>query len=188
MSAHRKRSKQERDEARRQWLLHQKEHEKESAWRWARIAAFEKLGPVSDAQFEEFLEKWGLRLTPAQLFMAKRWKDQPPPRESGPFKCKKINDYDKKALIDLVASYIPLDPHHRRLLAGELRRLWFPNAERDRRLEREVQNFLIEIVKDALLKQGMTAAEADREIIKIKLLGINSIHALHKRMHRAAGK
>jgi hypothetical protein len=115
-------------------------------------------------------------LSPALEFVRKRLNKVP---HDDP----QFNTKWKKAIVDLVASNVPLDPRTRSLLAGELRRLYFPNDERDKRAKRRTELVSIELYKQHLLSLGMTAAEADREIAASH--GFRTVGALRKHMQRA---
>src|SRR5207253_2608507 len=104
-------SKQQRSEARRQWLLEKKDRE----WREAKLAELAKQGEVTDAQLEE-LGLVRLQLQPTTEFMRERLRGISPDDPQ-------LQSKYKQATIDLVASDIPLDPSFRRLLAGDLCRL-----------------------------------------------------------------
>jgi hypothetical protein len=92
--------------------------------------------------------------------------------------------YKKKwqqATIDLVASDVPLDPLMRHLIAGELRGLYFPNVERDRRERRRLEIATIESQKQLLRGRGMTAKEIEQAIAES--FGI-SVDGLRKKIQR----
>jgi hypothetical protein len=86
-----------------------------------------------------------------------------------------------------VASDIPLDPQFRSLLAGDLRRLYFPNTERDRRAKAQLESAFVEDFKCHLESAGMSPAEAEREIVRTagRSLGIKTVFGLRKRLQRA---
>jgi hypothetical protein len=166
----RRMSKQERVEARRQFQ-EEREHRKRLE---AQIAELEKLRV--DVQPEETLGLTVAPMSPALDFIRRRLNKVPPDDPQSDAKW-------QQAVIDLVASNIPLDPRTRSLLAGELSRLYFPNAERDRRARRRIESAAIEDLKRELLRRGMTAAEVEREVAQT--FGI-SVPALRKRTQRAA--
>jgi hypothetical protein len=99
----------------------------------------------------------------------------------------KPGDFDhmfRQALVNLVASNIPLDHHIRSHIAGELRRLYFPEAERakhDRQAKRRDEAVMIEIIKRTLESSGLMVKEIEAEIARA--VGI-SVAALRKRMQR----
>jgi hypothetical protein len=98
-----------------------------------------------------------------------------------------IDSKSYHAIIDLVASDVPLDPRTRSLLAGDLRSLYFPDAERDRSVKRRAEIAMIESLKHLLLRRGMLTKEAEHAIIQTigKALGITSVATLRKRIQRA---
>jgi len=171
-------SKQERDEARRRWLLRQK------GWKQiqAKLAEMVKLG-LSDAQIEEkFRDELGLLVvaepvSPAEAFVEERMSRLSP------------NDpeFVRKAglvLVDLGNSGIPLDGSpFRSIIANEMHCLLFPSAERARRQEDEVDARVAEGMKYHLrTERGMTAAEAEH-MIATKAFG-TTVPALRKRLQR----
>jgi hypothetical protein len=89
----------------------------------------------------------------------------------------------KEAIIDLVASDVPLDPRTRSLIAAELRRLYFPNPERDRRAKRQMRAASVELYKQQMRRYGLTAAEAEHEIAAA--LGFKTVGALRKHLLRS---
>jgi hypothetical protein len=171
-------SKQERVEARRRFLQEQEERKHLEA----HIAKLEELGELEKQPGDggvslEALGLVELPLSPATEFIRKRLNEVP---HDDP----QFDDKWKLAIIDLVASDIPLDRHTRSLLAGELRRLYFPNAARDKRAERQMEIANIELYKQHLRSCGMTVAEAEREIAAS--FGFKSVAALRKRLQRAS--
>jgi hypothetical protein len=166
----RRMSKQERVEARRRSLQEQ-EHRN---YIEAQLAELEKQpGGAGGAE----LEKLGLTvapISPATAFIMERLKGVS--LEDPLFDSKY-----KQAIVDLVASDVPLHPRTRALLAGDLYRLYFPNSARDRRAKRQLESAMIEDQKQYLLSTGMTAAEAVQMIAKER--GIKPA-ALHKRVNR----
>ena len=58
--------------------------------------------------------------------------------------------------------------------------------KRDRERKQQFELQAIEMLKSVLLSSGMTATDAEREIVKThgKALGIPSVAALRKRIHR----
>ena len=141
----------------------------------AQIAELEKLpGGVSDAQ----LEKLGLLpWSPAVEFLVKRLDG---------VSLDELDSKFKQALIDLIASDVPLDQKTRSLIAAELRRLYFPDAKRDRHAKRQSEIKVIENRKRQLLDRGMTMKEAEDLIVKEmgRLLGIATVAALRQKIYR----
>jgi hypothetical protein len=133
---------------------------------------------IADAQLEE-LGLTPVSLSPAMEFIKSRLNKVP--HDDPQFDTKW-----KQAIIDLVASDVPLDPRTRLALAGELRRLYFPNAARDKRRKGQMSFLNIEWYKQHLRDCGLTAAEADREIAAS--LGFKTVGALRKHMLRAFSK
>jgi hypothetical protein len=167
-----RRSKQKRDKLRNEW----RQHQKMRALIEGEIAKLEKHGDVSDAQLEDL----GLWIPPppppAMQFMIDRLSDVS-------LDDPELDSKWKLGIIDLVKSDIPLDPRSRSLLAGDLQRLYFPNAERNRREQQRMEAAMIDCFEEELLSRGMTTAKAREEIVKA--LGISSVDALRKRMQRA---
>jgi hypothetical protein len=159
-------SKTEQEEARRYWL----EKQQHRRWLESEIA---KRGQLTEADLDEL----GLTIPdnpPAWKFitdcLAKVRPDDP-----------QFNKKWQQAVIDLVASDVPLDPIMRHLIAGELRRLYFPNAERDRRERRRLEIAAIESQKQLLQGRGMTAKEVEQAIAEN--FGI-SVDGLRKKIQR----
>ena len=168
-------TKRERDEARRRV-------EQEQEWREhieAQIAELEKQpGGVSDAQLEEL----GLTvqpIPPATKFFMERLKGVSPDDPE-------FDSKWKQAIVDLVESDVPLDRHTRSKIAAELRRLYFPDAKRDRDAKRQNQIAMIEDRKRHLLSCGMTVKEAEHLIVKEmgQALGIATVAALRQKIYR----
>jgi hypothetical protein len=172
-----RRSKQERDAARRQWQSEKKRRE--------RLEAF--IAKLSDADREELgaeLDELGAwTIPPATRFMKERL-------NAIPHDDPQFRSNWQRVLIDLVASDIPLDASYRRLIAAELHRLYFPNAERDRRERHQLEAAIIADLKRQLLSRGMTAADAESEIVSSigKKLGLVKVVALRKRVQRVLQK
>jgi hypothetical protein len=159
-------SKTEQKEAQRYWRekqQHRRRVESEIA----------KRGQLTEADFDEL----GLIVPaepPAWRFIVERLKKVRPDDPQ----------YKKKwqqATIDLVASDVPLDPLMRHLIAGELRGLYFPNVERDRRERRRLEIATIESQKQLLRGRGMTAKEIEQAIAES--FGI-SVDGLRKKIQR----
>jgi hypothetical protein len=162
-------SKQERDKFRRFAVRQQSER----ALIEAEIAKLEKSGEeINEAQLED-LGLYVSPLSPAMQFIVDRLKGVTP---------REFDTKAKLAMVALVKSKVPLDPQTRRLIAGDLYGLYFPNPARDRRAKQQNENAVIENMRRELLSRGMTAAEVEREIVKA--LGIKSVAALRKRMQR----
>lgn len=178
----RRRSKRERDELRDNWRQHQKRRKLFEA-HLAEIAELVKRGVVTDADLRNprlFPELWIPPPPPAMKFINDRLQEVP---HDDP-------EFDSKwklAIVDLVKSDIPLDPRSRSLLAGELRRLYFPNAERDHREHQRMEAAVIDDLEEELLSRGMTVAQAREAVVQTlgKALRINNVDALRKRMQRA---
>jgi hypothetical protein len=112
-------------------------------------------------------------MNPATQFLFKRLNGVP---------TREIDQAWKWAVIDLVASDVPLDRHHRRLLAGELERLYFPpSPAQERRTKRQIEAIAFADLKAALHSQGMTASAAEAYIAET--FGL-SVDALRKRRQR----
>jgi hypothetical protein len=137
-------TKRERDKARRQFEQEQ-EDRKDIA---AQIAELEQQpGGVSDAQLEKLFGLVVLPLPPATEFMRKRLNAVSPDDPQ-------FDSKWKQAIVDLVASKVPLDRHTRLKIAGELRGLYFPDAKRDRHAKRQFEVAVIEDRKRHLLSCG----------------------------------
>jgi hypothetical protein len=172
----RRMSQQELDEARCRFRQKQKKRKDLEA----QLAELEKqLGGVSDAQLEKlFPELVMLPTSSATEFIRERLNKVPhddPQRDSK----------WKLAIIDLVASDVPLDPGTRSKIAAELRRLYFPNSGH-KRAKRQAEFVNIEHYKQHLRDCGLTAAAADREIAAS--LGFKTVGALRKHVLRAFSK
>jgi hypothetical protein len=166
-------SKQDRLAARRRWLQEQEARRRLEA----KIAELEKRGEITDAELEDL----GLRvapISPATKFMMERLNKISP---NDPEFTSKSN----LAIVDLVASNVPLDSRTRSLIAGTLHNLFFPNAPRDRRQKKLLEAEIVEGMKRQLLRQGMTVTEAERLIVKNKMFGIAGVSALRKRIQRS---
>jgi hypothetical protein len=114
-------------------------------------------------------------MTPVAQFLFKRLNGVP---------MRDIDQTWKRAVIDLVASDVPLDRHYRRLLAGELERLYFPPSSAQKRAtKRQIEAAAFADMKAALMRsQGMTASAAEGYIAETYSL---SVDALRKRRQRA---
>ncbi len=161
-------SKREREEAKRQL---EAEHLKQAFG-----------GKVSAEQLDELGLKLMEPISPAMEFCVQQLKGVSP--DDPQYETK-----SNQAIIDLVASDVPLDPLTRSRLAGELRRLYFPNEVRDRRKKQRWQNAMIEDVKHHLLSCGVCkrAWEAEDKIIETigQAFGIKSVEAWRQRIKRA---
>jgi hypothetical protein len=170
-------SKQGRVEARRRFLQEQKERKDLEA----HITKLEELGELEKQPGDGgvSLEALGLVEIPfspaTKFFMERLHKVSPDDTQ--------FDSKWKLAVIDLVDSGVPLDRHTRSKIAGELRRLYFPNSERDKRAKLRNELAMIEDQKHYLLNRGMTAAEAEREIAAS--LGFKTVGALQKHIQRA---
>jgi hypothetical protein len=160
----RRTSQRERDQKRLQWELKEKQH--------AEIQADIERCEAEGTTYEEIMASFILipapLLSPAMQFIANRL-DQS--------KSAHFDDDAKRALVDLVKSDIPLDRPMRQQIAGELQRLYFPNA-RERRERKQAKNQYIEQLKSHLIQdRGMTATEAEGAIVEHlgKVLGIKSV-------------
>jgi hypothetical protein len=160
-------TKREREERQRQYRLEQKFRLRTEA----DIARRVKLGQSTE-QIAEELNLWIPPEDPAAEFLRKRLNDVRP------------DEFDRKwrqAVVDLVAN-VPLnDPVMRRLVAGELQRLYFPK-ESDKKRKQHAQLWAARRLQDHLQNAaGMSATEAEAEVAKI--LGI-SVDVLRKRRQR----
>jgi hypothetical protein len=166
-------TKRERAEAKKQWLLQQKER----AWIEAEIAKLEKQGDVTEAQLEEL----GLWLAPRgppdlEFFMKRLNQLQPDDPQ-----------FDSKwqlALIDTVRN-IPLRSRMRSLVADELHRRSFPNPERERREKRQIEVHMLECEKQALLRRGKTSGQAEKAVAEAHHI---TVAALRKKIQRVKCK
>jgi integrase len=169
---HRRMSKREREEAQRKWRREQEERE----WREAEIVRLEQLG-LSHAQVREELGLVEIPLPPATEFICARLKGA---SSDDPL----FDSKWKQAVVDLAASDVPLDSYNRRLIAGELRRLYFPNAARDRREKRRFDAAVIEATINSYLSIGMSVKDAEQKIVETlgPTHGIANVAALRKRL------
>jgi hypothetical protein len=168
----RRRSKQERDERKRLWEL----HEKQRAITQAAIDRAQKAGATHEEIMEDFC-LISLPMSPARQFLNQRLKQSTTANFENNF---------KQALIALVKSDTPLDRSTRQDIAGELQRLYFPNPAREKRLIKQAHNQLLEELKNHLMyDRGMTADEAENAIVEdgpAKSMGIKKVETLHWRL------
>jgi hypothetical protein len=155
-------------------LLREQKHREELE---AHIAELKQLG-VSDVQPEE-LGLVPAPISPAMDFIQKRLNEVSPDDPEFDSKWKQV-------IVDLVESDVPLDRHTRSKIAAELRRLYFPDAKRDRRAKRQLESAMIEDRMRHLLSCGMTVKEAEHLIVEEmgQALGIATVAALRKRNYR----
>jgi hypothetical protein len=165
--------KREREEAQRQYRLHQKHRQ----WMEAEIARREELGQSTE-QIAAELDLWIPPEDPAVEFLRKRLNEI---RADDPL-------FDRKwqqAVVDLVASDVPLDPVSRRLIAGELQRFYFPK-ESDNQRKQRIELLYARRLQDHLQTvAGMSATDAEAEVAES--LGI-SVDALRRRRTRQQSK
>lgn len=171
-------SKQEREEVRRQWRL----HEKERKWREAEIAKLEKRGgEISGAELDD-LGLWAPRRSPAMEFITRRLKGV------------SLGDFDNavhQAFGDLIASDIPLDRHMRALIASEWRRCHLPDQQRklhDSRSKLQAEITTIKELKRHLVEdRGIPPGKADGMVVDDlgEALGISTVDSLNKKIARA---
>jgi hypothetical protein len=169
-------TKRERDEARRR-VEQEQEHRKSIE---APLAELEKQpGGASEAQLRA-LGLVELPLPPATEFIRKRLNEASPDDPQ-------FNSKWKQAIVDLVASDVPLDRHTRSKIAGELRRLYFSDGKRDRHAKRQTELAAIEDYMRYLISCGMTMKEAEHPVVEEmgQALGIATVAALRKRRQRA---
>jgi hypothetical protein len=165
-------SKREREEWQRQHRLEQEQRR----WIEAEIARRKKLGQSAE-QINDELDLWMSQEDSAAEFLRKRFSGV---RPDDPLFDRKW----KQAVVDLVVSDMPLDPLTRRLIAGELQRLYFPK-ESDKKSKQQNQLWAARLFQNHLQNAaGMSATEAEAEVAKI--LGI-SVDALRQRRQRQRG-
>jgi hypothetical protein len=96
-----------------------------------------------------------------------------------------FTDDEKRELVELVASDVPLGALARQLIAGELYRAYFPDKVRDQQMTKRLQNWTLENWMGELQDRGMTAVEAAAAIVGGpvgKEMGIKTIEALQRRL------
>jgi hypothetical protein len=172
--------KKARDEARRRWQLQEEEREGREA-EIARLGKSGQLGTMTNEEIEDHLGVWiAPPPPPAMRFIMDRLKGRPPGSTG-------FDDKDKQMIVDLVASDVPLDRRTRSLVAGELRRLYFPNKGREGLAKQRLEAAMIEDMTHLLQSRGMTKTEAQREIVKSigRSIGVKNVEALQKRLQRA---
>jgi hypothetical protein len=174
-------SKQEREKARRRWL------QPEEYRKWAEARNKQLLAEIAETEVRngkiKMFGQWVPKdprvvASPAFAFLVKRRIESPPGDPTT----------GNRAIIDLVASDIPLDPFVRSIIAGTLHRLSFPNAERDRREMERYNLSTFKMTKHHYMEhRGMTADEADHAVLAElgELLGIKTVGALKQRRKRA---
>jgi hypothetical protein len=135
---------------------------------------------VSEEELTEELLMDPFPVTPATRFIRKRQISQPQH-----LKGQGLTDYEHQILIDLMESDIPLDRFVRKLVAGELRHLYFPSKGRNQQEETQRQHQELEHAIDDLRAKGMTtdeAAEAVTESYLGRKYGITSAETLQRNL------
>jgi hypothetical protein len=154
-------------EARKERARKEDEHRR---WLEAEIA---KLGPNPTEAELDALGLFVPWVPPAEQFMIDKLKGVP---------LEQFDDEWKRAVCDLVASNVPLDAYMRKLLAGELRRLYFPNPEHERQEKGRLEAQFWKWEQRWLEQRGETALDAEEMIAESHGL---SVAALRKRKQRA---
>jgi hypothetical protein len=162
-------SKREREEWQRVHRLEQKHRR----WIEAEIARREKLGQSTE-QIAHELDLWIPPEDPAAEFFTKRLNKV------------RLDDFDRKsqqALVDLVASDVPLNSFWRRLIAGELQHLYFPK-ESDKKGKQRAELWAARSLQDHLQNaQGMSATEAEAEVAKTIGIEVDVLRKRRQRQH-----
>lgn len=190
-------SKQERDEARRRWRLIGKVREEMDAENaeldkdglgtsdtqraYIECVAYEPRRPRPGDGWDEY-EKSEAR-PPATQFIVEQLKGVT-------FGDPQYGKKWQQAILDLVGSDIPLDPHNRALIARELRWRYLSDKERERTwrsVKRRHEADEIRWLKRHLVEdRGIAPGEADGIILNIlgEKLGIGTVDGLNKRIGR----
>jgi hypothetical protein len=87
------------------------------------------------------------------------------------------------SVVDLVASDVPLDPFMRRMIAGELHRLYFSKESTKKQKQRIKLMFADDLQHYLQIVVGMSATEAEAEAEAAESLG-TTVDGLRKRRQR----
>jgi hypothetical protein len=167
-------SKEERAEARRFYARHQRERSELLAG----LAELEKSGTeITDAILEDF-GLFAPPLPPATQFIREQLKGVP---------LEKFDSTLRQTLADLVARNIPQTSFVRGLIAAELHRASLSETQRKRydrenKLQAELQ-VINDMKRYFMTVRGMTAAEADEEVVRS--LDLSSVGNLNQKKYRA---
>jgi hypothetical protein len=171
-------SKEEREKAKRRAKLNDARRFRTEA-EIARLTESGQLTTMSIEEIEDYLNIVFLKLPPDQEFLLQRLEG------AG------LTDFDDKfrlALVDLVASDLPLSAITRQLVANELRYLYLPEPQRSRAKkngELRAQLDTANALKHHLMKErGMTATDADTAIEEAWGVSTDTLNTKRKRARR----